>query len=269
VKDLNEETVKKLIESIQEISAAESADTQFVEGVLERLNIQSYRAGAWIQRAGRKDHRFFFVLKGSVDLLHCHEDGRHEFVATMLGGESFGDEGLTGHPPAHDAKARTDCQLGCLDGDILKALITDLADDRTSQILERAHFLDQVPELSGLGSAGRLRLAYSSQDREVATGDVVLQQGDSPQSMFIIKSGHCDVARQTGGENRNIARLGPGQTFGEQGLLRGEPRNATVTAGTSSCFVEIPKSALESALSASFHVGLALEQLGNQRKEKN
>jgi CRP-like cAMP-binding protein len=268
IRDLGQTELNKLVQNIKTQVGATDEDHGFVDGVLERMQLESYQKGAWIQRAGRKDHRFFFVIEGAVDLLHCHKDGRHEFVATMSAGESFGDEGLTGHCSAHDAKAREDCRVGCLDGDILKALIEDLHDDRTSQILERAHFLDKVPELSGLGSAGRLRLAASAIDRDSSPGEVIIKQGEEPASMFIIKAGHCDVARQAGGQDKNIAQLGPGQTFGELGLLRGEPRNATVTASEALMYVEIPRQALESALAASFHVGLALEQLGNNRRPK-
>ena len=244
-------------------------NAEFVAKIRERLQVETYGTNAWIQRAGRKDHRFFVVLEGCVDLLHCHEDGRHEFVATMSSGETFGDEGLSGHPPCHDARARTECKVACLDGDMLLALLKDSSDDQTSQILDRAHFLDQVPELSGLGASGRLKLAYASSERTAEDGQKIIRQGEAPNNMYIIRSGKFTVIRSENGTEQTLASLGEGQTFGELGLLRGEPRNATVQAtGQESAFIEIPRQALETALSASFHVGLALEQIAQQRKSR-
>ncbi|MEE2900955.1 MAG: cyclic nucleotide-binding domain-containing protein [Myxococcota bacterium] len=244
-------------------------NTNVINQIRDRLQVETYKTNAWIQRAGRKDHRFFVVLEGCIDLLHCHEDGRHEFVATMNIGDTFGDEGLSGHPPCHDARARTECKVACLDGDLLVALLRDASDDQTREVLDRAHFLDQVPELSGLGASGRLKLAYASSDKMAENGQMIIMQGDPPNNMYIIRSGEFTVTRAENGSESTIASLSSGQTFGELGLLRGEPRNATVRAtGPKSSFIEIPKQALETALSASFHVGLALEQVANQRKSR-
>jgi len=264
-KDLNDQQKEALRNGLHDVIAAHASEQELLDAMLDRMHIVNFKAGAWIQRAGRKDHRFFFVLNGAVDLLHCHQDGRHEFVATMSSSESFGDEGLTGHSPLHDAKAKSKCQLACLDGDVFQALVADFADDQSSQILQRATFLDGVPELSGLGAAGRLRLAFASSDRQTSPKEVIVKEGDQPQAMYIIKSGRVDVAQQSGGENRVVANLGPGQTFGELGLLRGEPRNATVITSDKTDLIEIPKAALENALGSAFHVGLALEQLGHSR----
>jgi len=263
--DLDEAQKQELKVGLGAVIAAHSSESDLLAGVLDRMHILNFKSGAWIQRAGRKDHRFFFVLEGEVDLMHCHEDGRHQFVATMNRGASFSDEGLMGHYPRHDAKAKSNCKLACLDGDLFMALIADFADDQTSQILIRATFLDSIPELSGLGAAGRLRLATASLDRSADAEEVIITEGEQPRAMFIIKAGEVDVAQQSGGQNRSIARLGSGQTFGERGLLRGEIRNATVTTRSPSEFIEIPKDALKHALASAFHVGLALEQIGQSR----
>ena len=264
--NLDERGVAILNEALGEFIDIDN-NSDLAAKIRERLQIETYTTNAWIQRAGRKDHRFFVVLEGCIDLLHCHEDGRHEFVATMNPGETFGDEGLSGHPPCHDARARTECKVACLDGDIVAALLKESSDNQTSQILDRAHFLDQVPELSGLGASGRLRLAFASAELVATQGQTIISQGDTPNHMYIIRSGEFTVIRSENGTEQTLAALGAGKTFGELGLLRGEPRNATVQAASkNSSLIEIPRQALESALASSFHVGLALEQIAQQRR---
>jgi len=65
---------------------------------------------------------------------------------------------------------------------------------------------------------------------EAAAGQVVIHQ-DAPGDVFyLIQSGRARVTRSAlNGRVITLAELGPGQTFGEEALLTGAPRNATVT----------------------------------------
>ncbi|CAE7832477.1 PKAR [Symbiodinium microadriaticum] len=56
--------------------------------------------------------------------------------------------------------------------------------------------------------------------------DVVIEQGDEGHELFVIRSGICSV--QVNGHE--VAQLKDGDYFGENALLRAEPRNATIVA---------------------------------------
>jgi CRP-like cAMP-binding protein len=72
-------------------------------------------------------------------------------------------------------------------------------------------------------------------DRILPPGDVVLRQGDPGDELFLIQSGEAHVFRTFAGEGeRSVAKLGPGDVFGELALLRSGPRSATVRAAGSS-----------------------------------
>lgn len=74
-------------------------------------------------------------------------------------------------------------------------------------------------------------------DREMEVGVFpagaeVFHQGDEPDAFYIIESGEAVVVRSNGARNdEKLATLGPGDIFGELGLLRRQPRMATVKVG--------------------------------------
>lgn len=76
-------------------------------------------------------------------------------------------------------------------------------------------------------AAGRAEPQYFT------AGQVILRQGDSADCFYVISDGEVTVTQMSeGGESLELRRLGPGQYFGEIGLLANLPRTATVTAVT-------------------------------------
>ena len=61
-----------------------------------------------------------------------------------------------------------------------------------------------------------------------------MRQGDPSDRFYLIDSGTLRVTQVAHGDEAVLRELGPGDVFGEIGLLRGVPRTATVTAATPS-----------------------------------
>ena len=72
------------------------------------------------------------------------------------------------------------------------------------------------------------KIAPFAETDEFAEGQVVVKEGGYSNHFFAIEDGTVKVER--GGEH--IADLGPGDVFGEQGLLEKQERSATVTASS-------------------------------------
>lgn len=63
-------------------------------------------------------------------------------------------------------------------------------------------------------------------------GDIIVQQGDEADFAYFIQQGEVEVIRREEGAETVIARLGPGQHFGELALIEDAPQQAMVRAST-------------------------------------
>lgn len=73
-------------------------------------------------------------------------------------------------------------------------------------------------------------------------GEVVFNEGDTGDSLFMIISGQVEVLKSYDGEQRVVGVLGPGEYFGEMALLGRDPRSATTRALTTLDVLVLPAS---------------------------
>lgn len=81
---------------------------------------------------------------------------------------------------------------------------------------------------TGLSEDDWAVLAGAMKVRDVPRGTVLVEEGDLPTSFHVILDGHVTVHR----DGRHLGDLGPGDYFGEVGVLSLETRNASVIATT-------------------------------------
>ena len=96
----------------------------------------------------------------------------------------------------------------------------DAADGRLSA-------LDQIDLFASIEGACRGRLAGEMREQHFGAGEDIIRQDKPGDSLFLIAQGTVDVRVAVDGARRSVARLGPGQFFGEMSLMTGEPRQAT------------------------------------------
>lgn len=88
--------------------------------------------------------------------------------------------------------------------------------------------LRAVPLFEGLSDQELARCAEWFDEVEVPGGSGLAKQDDFAYKFFVVLDGEVDVHR----DFDFVARLGPGECFGEMGLLSGERRNARVVGHT-------------------------------------
>jgi len=97
-------------------------------------------------------------------------------------------------------------------------------DDWMTQLLHLRVF-QQIPP------SNIQRVMMCMEEVELKAGEVVVSQGEDGDYFYLIHKGHCVVTRvaESGGEHEEVARLAPGDSFGEESLLSGLPRAGSVT----------------------------------------
>jgi small-conductance mechanosensitive channel/CRP-like cAMP-binding protein len=129
-------------------------------------------------------------------------------------------------------------------------------------LLRQADLFAVLPE-----SAVRL-LAASARAEQYVDGECIIRQGETGESLYLIEAGRVSVlARPTGGGDPVlVARLGPGEFFGEMSLLTGETRSATVRACGSARVLAVDKPAFAAVLEADPALADALGEVLTRRR---
>ena len=93
--------------------------------------------------------------------------------------------------------------------------------------------LRQIDFLHNMSEQEIRLLVPNVQVHEFGAGETLFSQGDTGDTMFIIRRGKVEVLGRTeNGAMRQIAVLHTPQIIGEAGMMSGEPRNATCRAQT-------------------------------------
>ncbi len=111
-------------------------------------------------------------------------------------------------------------------------------------------------------------LSEHMQSRHFKPEEVIVKQGETGDSLFIIAEGVVRVQFQIAADADpvEIVRMGAGSFFGEMALLTGEPRTATIIAVTSTHLFEIGKADIAPLLEKEPEVYAFLEQVLQERR---
>ena len=98
-----------------------------------------------------------------------------------------------------------------------------------------------------------------------AQGEHVVRSGEMGDAAFVIIEGHADVV--TPDNDQHIARIGPGEVFGELALLTDDVRSADIVAASDIRVMRLPKEAfLEHLRNHPDHAMNMLKSIGSRMK---
>jgi CRP/FNR family transcriptional regulator, cyclic AMP receptor protein len=117
-------------------------------------------------------------------------------------------------------------------GVVASAVVAGRVPARRSRAARKAAvaLLERVPLFAALPKRHLRRIAALADEVRFRDGRVIVEAGVPGTTFFVIGDGRAKVYRSKIPTGRPLARLGPGDFFGEMALLDGGPRSATVVA---------------------------------------
>lgn len=227
-----------------------------LDWLLDQQEVCRYASGDALFSLGDKDNTTIYLLSGKVEL--TDEAGKTRTV-------SAGDT-ASWHPLEHvqprrsTARALTEVSVVRFDSFRLDTILSwdqsagyvilDInansayQNDREWMIrLLKSKLFHRVPPTNILEIFRRLKANRHKQ------GEVIIRQGEAADCCYILKEGVCEVAISMGDSAPTpVAMLEEGQWFGEEALLSGKPRNATVTMATDGVLMKLERQDFDALL---------------------
>lgn len=136
-------------------------------------------------------------------------------------------------------------QTGGVEVRELSAAADDPSHDWMTALLQSKAFLRIPP--------GNIAQIFASMEPvSFEAGQIILKQGDPGDYYYVITEGRAQVVLEdpSGNSEEELAQLGVGRAFGEEALVSGEPRNATVRALTRCSLMRLSSASFSRLLKA-------------------
>lgn len=138
----------------------------------------------------------------------------------------------------------------------------------------RVEFLKKIHLFRGLNDEQLTSVAEQMQEQSYDEPDTVFIQGQVADSLDFVYQGRVSVIRTVQEKKIKLGLLVRGDYFGEQGLLTGRPRNATVTAEKGTLLLVLTREHFKqlmrkySGLRSNFEILIASRKLAGQMHYK-
>ena len=234
-----------LLQHVDIFNGMQLAEEEFHE-LVTACDLVVFSNDSTIMKEGDKDRVLYVIVEGRVGVYKGNN-----FVSEFGPGEYFGEMSmLTGAPRAATIRTIGHCECLSLAGDAWDAVLGTHAEVLARNT--RRRLLKRIPAIQALsGGLSRIeerKLLASFQFVSYGQGELVMTMGDSADELYLLEEGKVSVHRGTDGVGGEIARLGPGSWLGENAIVEGALREATVVAETLCRFAVISREALIEAL---------------------
>jgi CRP-like cAMP-binding protein/rhodanese-related sulfurtransferase len=234
---------------LRSFSPLDGLKSENLRALARKTSIREISQGRVLFKEGDTDKRTVYLVSGTIDLL---TEGH--IVGTIRGGTPDAKHALAPILPRRcTARVASDrVEYISIDSDLLDVLITwdqtgtyevgelqagaAAGDDWMTMLLQSRAF-HKIPPANLQAVFMRMqRIDYSA-------GDTIIRQGGEGDYFYAIVQGRCSVTRETplNKDGIKLAELGVGDTFGEEALISGAKRNATVTMLTDGTLMRLPK----------------------------
>jgi len=201
--------------------------------LLDKINVERLKKGEHLFRQGDTDSKNVYLLSGKVDLLLDNK-----VVDTITDNLETARFALAHQfPRKFSARAKGPVEFVGIDSQLLSGLLTGAQAESSAVVADEADDEDWMTQLlrssvvQHIPPANIQNVMMRMERVDVKAGEEVVKQGDEGAYFFLINKGNCVVTlkQSDDAETEELARLGPGDNFGEEALLSDGLRGCSVT----------------------------------------
>lgn len=217
---------------LQAFALLDTLSHEGLDKAAAQMQVLDLTPGDNLFQQGERDHAIHFLLEGSL-VLRAAQGG--DAIVVDAGSEAAAMPISRLKPRRYTATALRRSRVAAIDEDQLDRLLTvdqsaayevSLIEGEDPEWMFRLfsnEALRRIPVAHLTALFGRLEPV------PVAAGQAVVREGEPGDYYYLIRRGRAAVERRLGDATSRLAELGVGDGFGDEALLSGEPRNASVT----------------------------------------
>jgi len=219
--------------------------------LLEQSGITTAHAGEIIINENKAMHDHILLVEGEVEAQRTWlvESGNDQsYTWTIRADENEESFAFLGAANNIRARALTDIRYIMINADTIDVLLgwsqqfaADMEHD--PELRRRMNLVKQITIFHEVPLENAREVFRRMYPKEVHPGETVVKERDKGDCYYLIDSGEAEVMRTDPftDETGCVAKLGPGDAFGEEALLQDAYRNATVTMTTPGSLLVLDK----------------------------
>ncbi|XP_011490243.1 cGMP-dependent protein kinase 1 isoform X3 [Oryzias latipes] len=230
-----------IIKAIQKNDFLSRLDEEQIAMMVDLLRASNFKPGEEVIIEGCEGDSMYIVAAGELIVTQAGQDLR-----TLSIGDVFGELAILYNcKRTATVKAKTQVRLWCMERQTYRTIITNKSKKRRGQLMG---FLKTSRTLKNLNDVQLSKIIDSMEEVKYQDKEVIVREGAEANSFYIILKGEVLVTKNVNGYQKQIRRMGKGEHFGEQALIREVLRTATCTADGPVTCLSIDKEVFEETI---------------------
>lgn len=219
-----------IVKAIQKNDFLKRLDDEQTAMMVDLLVLSKFNPGDEVIKEGSEGDSMYIVAAGDLLVTQAGQDLR-----SLTTGDVFGELAILYNcKRTATVKAKTPVRLWCMERQTYRTIITNKSKKKREQLMG---FLKTARTLKDLNDVQLSKIIDSMEEVKYQDKATIVREGAEGNAFYIILKGEVLVTKNVNGHQKQIRRMGKGEHFGEQALIREMLRTATCTAdGPVTCF---------------------------------
>ncbi|XP_056872661.1 cGMP-dependent protein kinase 2 [Takifugu flavidus] len=237
----NSSEANLIVKAIQKNDFLSRLDDEQTAMMVDLLAVSSFKPGDHVIKEGTEGDSMYIVAGGELRVTQGGRDLR-----TLTTGDVFGELAILYNcKRTATVTAKTAVRLWCMERQTYRTIITNKSKKRREQLMG---FLKMSRTLKDLNDVQLSKIIDSMEEVKYQDKDVIVREGAEANTFYIILKGEVLVTKNVNGHQKQIRRMGKGEHFGEQALIREVLRTATCSADGPVTCLSIDKEVFEETI---------------------